>query len=241
MRAEEFLQKYRVLEDALEQKYSGRGLKHTSVVMEYLADKESEPVREELDMMREMRNVLSHNADRDGGMVFEPSEAVLRAMDDILDYARRPPRAVDFATPVGKLLCTSPREAALPLMRAMEKRGFSNVPVLEGGRLTGVFSVRTVFSRMVKNPEFDIRPDTLVSDFQMYLPIQAHRGEKFLFMPLEASLSEARQAFMEYPAPNKRLAAIFLTEKGGEDEKLLAMLTPWDALGTGEGGKEAKA
>ena len=82
MRAEAFLQKYRVLEDALGERYSGRTLRHASVVMEYLQDAESQPIREKLDLMREMRNLLSHNADMDGEMIFEPSPGVMRAMDE---------------------------------------------------------------------------------------------------------------------------------------------------------------
>ena len=66
MRAEAFLQLYRVIEETLSEKYAGKAQRHSSVVMEYLNDPESVPVREPLDMMREMRNILSHNADMDG-------------------------------------------------------------------------------------------------------------------------------------------------------------------------------
>lgn len=231
MRAEAFLQKYRVLEDALGERYSGRALRHASVVMEYLQDAESQPIREKLDLMREMRNLLSHNADMDGEMIFEPSPGVMRAMDEVLSYVTRPPRAIDRATRTENLFCAGYRESALNVMRAMEKRGFSHVPILEKGRLLGVFSVRTVFSKMVRDPDFDIRPDTTLEDFKMLLPIEAHRGERYAFMAADAALEEARQAFSAYPGPNRRLAALFLTEHGGEDEPVLGMLTPWDVLG----------
>ena len=231
LRAERFLQLYRVLEDALGEKYSGRTMRHASVVMEYLSDPESEPIREKLDLMREMRNVLSHNADIDGQMVFEPSEGVLKAMEEIVEYVKRPPLAIHCATPVDRLFCAGYKELALNIMRAMEKRGFSHVPILEKGRLVGVFSVRTVFSKMVRDPDFDIRSDTTLEDFRMLLPIEAHRGEKYGFMAADTSLYEARQVFTAFPAPNRRLAALFLTEHGDEDEPILGMLTPWDVMG----------
>jgi len=231
LRAEEFLQTYRVIEETLSEKYAGKPVRHSSVVMEYLGDPESVPVREQLDMMREMRNILSHNADADGQMVFEPSAAVLKSLEDILAYIRKPPLVTAFATPAQHLLCADMSTRALPLMRMMDKRGFSHIPVLERGRLIGVFSTRTVFSRMAQDPDFDIRANTTLADFRTLLPLDAHRGETYRFMSADTSIVEARQAFSTPSAPNRRLSAIFITQNGTEKESLLGMLTPWDAMG----------
>ena len=72
-RAETFLQKYRILEGLLEKRYDGRKTGGPSVVYEYIRDEDSEPVRVDLDLLREIRNLLSHNACDDGNAVVEPS------------------------------------------------------------------------------------------------------------------------------------------------------------------------
>ncbi|MEA5066481.1 MAG: hypothetical protein VB065_10555, partial [Eubacteriales bacterium] len=75
MRSEEFLLLYRQLEEALENKYA-RSLRTTgSVVMEYLRDDDSLPFRDRLNLCREIRNILTHNAAGDDSAVVEPSEA----------------------------------------------------------------------------------------------------------------------------------------------------------------------
>ena len=70
MRAETFLKMYRVLEGLLEDKY---GNSNSSVVMDYINDPDSEPVRQRLNLCRELRNLLTHNAGSDGEPVCEPS------------------------------------------------------------------------------------------------------------------------------------------------------------------------
>ena len=77
MRAETFLSMFRVLEGMLDKKYAGRENGSSSVVMRYIGDPESEPVRAQLDLCRELRNLLTHNADDEGNPVCEPSKAML--------------------------------------------------------------------------------------------------------------------------------------------------------------------
>ena len=62
-RSERFLKLYRVLEGLLDKRYSGRR-EGSSVVMEYLRDDDSEPYRQQLDLCREIRNLLTHTSSR---------------------------------------------------------------------------------------------------------------------------------------------------------------------------------
>ena len=68
---------FRVLEGLLTQKYQGCDRHSASVVMEYINDPESEPVRTALNTCREIRNLLTHNADEDGQPLVEPSQSAL--------------------------------------------------------------------------------------------------------------------------------------------------------------------
>ena len=102
-RAEIFLKMYRILEGTLEKRYAGRR-QSSSVVMEYLKDEDSEPYRRELNICREIRNLLSHNADEEGEALVEPSEAVLTSLQNILDFVSAPRYAIDFGTPREKIL-----------------------------------------------------------------------------------------------------------------------------------------
>ena len=79
-RAERFLTLFRKLEGLLEKRYDGKRMSSGSVVMEYLHDPDSAPCRTDLDLCREIRNILSHNADGAGEPVVEPSESVLELL-----------------------------------------------------------------------------------------------------------------------------------------------------------------
>ena len=129
-RADAFLKMYRILEGALEKRYAGKQRQGSSVVMDYLRDEDSEPYRYELNVCREIRNLLSHNADEAGEPVVEPSEAVLMSLAEILEHVAAPRSAVDWGTPHDKILCASPNDLAIEIMHRMVRLGYSHVPVM---------------------------------------------------------------------------------------------------------------
>ncbi|GHU79986.1 hypothetical protein AGMMS49992_32570 [Clostridia bacterium] len=201
--------------------------------MAYLEDPESRPVHDDLEVCREIRNILTHNADSNGQPVVEPSEGILDALDRMISYAIQPPLALAFATSAEHLLCARLPERALNLMRAMDKRGFSHAPVLDGDRLMGIFSVATVFALMLLKPGAIIDESTPIAAFAPLLPLDAHHPERFLFIDENATYADVKQAFESTRERNSRLAALFITPSGQPDEPLLGMITPWDVLGKG--------
>ncbi|HIU47060.1 MAG TPA: CBS domain-containing protein [Candidatus Fimadaptatus faecigallinarum] len=231
MVSDEFLERYRVLEDLLSERYGGAPRRHASVIMEFADSKEGEIFRDRLDLCREIRNLLTHNAALNGEPVVTPARATLDMLEDIIAYVRQPPLAANWATSADKLLMTRMSEPVLKLMRIMESRGFSHVPVVERGRITGVFSQSTVFSYIGRANGAKVNDSTRVGDMERYLPLERHSSERFMFMPADVSYVDAAAAFTPGQEREKRLAAIFLTQNGGADEPLIGMITPWDVLG----------
>ena len=116
LRSERFMKLFRMLEGLLEKRYNGRRLSSNSVVMEYLHDPDSMPFRSELDMCREIRNLLAHNSDDDGEPVIEPSEGVVELLGNIVDYVQRPRLAIDYGTPGDRIMFAHPNDCALDVM-----------------------------------------------------------------------------------------------------------------------------
>lgn len=229
-RSEQFLKVYRVLEGLLEKRYSDRRQTSASVVMEYLRDADSVPIRAELDMCRGIRNLLSHSADDDGEPVIEPSESALQILRDIVDYVQRPRLAVDYGTPGEGIMFAHPNDSALDTMRHMMRMGYSHVPVRDKTGLLGVFSAGSLMS-YVGGVGFDGLNDALrVGDLKGALRIDSERSEQYLFFDKNATLTTVRAAFEKRHERNRRLAAVFITEDGDQHSRVLAMLTPWDVL-----------
>lgn len=228
-RAENFLKMYRILEGLLEKRYNGRR-QGSSIVMEYLHDSDSEPFRHELNVCREIRNLLSHNADDVGEPLVEPSESVLVSLQNILEHVSSPRYAVDYGTPWEKILWTHPNDLLIDVMHRMDKNGFSHVPIMDRGKIVGVFSVGSLFSYLEREGLSALNNAARIGQVEDALNSERHGAERYLFMPETATIYQVRAAFEEKSERNNRLSAVFITKNGSQNESLIAMLTPWDVL-----------
>ena len=229
-RSEQFLKLYRMLEGLLERRYSNKRTSAGSVVMEYLHDPDSVPCRSDLDMCREIRNLLAHNADDAGEPVIEPSQGVLRLLQGIVDYVQRPRLAVDYGTPGDRIMFAHPNDCALDVMRHMMRMGYSHVPVRDKTGLLGVFSAASLMS-YIGGEGFEGLHDSLrIGDLKRALSIDDERSDKYLIFNEGATLNAVRAAFERRQERNRRLAVVFITEDGQQHSRVLAMLTPWDVL-----------
>jgi hypothetical protein len=218
------------MEGLLEKRYSGKKVSSGSVVMEYLHDPDSAPCRADLDMCREIRNLLSHNTDEDGQPVIEPSQAVLELLGDIVEYVQRPRLAMDYGTPGEKIMFAHPNDSALDVIRHMMRMGYSHVPVRDKTGLVGVFSPGALMSFVGEKGFESLRDDLRVGDLKKALSVENERNDKYLFFDRSVTLTTVRMAFEKRQERNRRLAVVFITEDGGQHSQVLAMLTPWDAL-----------
>jgi len=226
VRAETFLRMYRVLEGLLEEKY---GASNSSVVMDYLNNPASEPVRAKLNMCREMRNLLTHNAGDNGEPICEPSKRVLDDMYAIIDHVEKPRLARDAATHVEQLMTAQQEDPVLPIMRKMTQMGYSHIPVLTDGALYGVFSAACLMEHLANGGY--INEQTRMHHLNKYLCIDKRSTGKYAFVAENATCAECISIFETPPAKNRRTPAIFITQTGAPDLPILGMLTPWDVLG----------
>ena len=228
-RSEQFLRLYRKLEGLLEKRYSGKKVS-SSVVMEYLHDPDSAPCRADLDMCRDIRNLLTHNDDEDGQPVVEPSEGVVELLGDIVDYVQRPRLAMDYGTPGEKIMFAHPNDLALDVMRHMLRMGYSHVPVRDKTGLVGVFSAGALMSYVGERGFEALKDDLRIGDLKKELSVDNEHTDRYLFFDSKTTLTTVRMAFEKPQERNRRLAVVFITEDGGQHSQVLAMLTPWDAL-----------
>lgn len=229
-RADRFLTLYRKLEGLLEKRYDSKRVSSGSVVMEYLHDPDSAPCRTDLDLCREIRNILSHNTDEAGEAVVEPSEAVVRMLENIVAYVQRPRLAKDYGTPGDRILFAHPNDEAIGVMRHMMRMGYSHVPVRDRTGLVGVFSAASLM-RYVGDTGFERLHDNLrIGELKNALDFDDERSEKYAFFDENATLTAVREAFEKRRERNSRLAVAFITEDGEQHSQVLAMLTSWDVL-----------
>lgn len=230
LNSEIFLQKYRVLEGLLEKRYEGQKVSSSSIVVEYLRDVDSQPVRVNLDLLREIRNILSHNACADGAPVVEPSDEMVARLEEVIDYVKRPRRAADFGTPAAHVLSAHLNDNILSVMRNMRKNGYSHVPVEEHGSVIGVFSIKCLFDYLAENGLDALGEDARIGALGDRICLERKTGERYLFVEADCSIVHVRNAFQRYTERDRRLATVFVTQDGSPNSPLICVLTPWDVL-----------
>lgn len=229
-RSQLFLDLYKQIEDELDNKYRNSRRRYTSAVYEFIKDYESAPVREKLDICRHIRNLMAHSANMDGEPVVVPSQPVVDALIEVLDFVKKPPLAIDYATRGDRVLKVGANQKVLRVMELMEKNGYSHVPVMKEDRFYGVFSSGSVMRYLLKTRGRGLNQDTTIKDLRGYLAVEEH-VENYEFVPADATYIYVRQRFEQVRARNKRVSVIFITRDGKPDQPLLGMLTPWDVLG----------
>lgn len=227
--SDSFINVYKQLEDALEARYRAQGHNPTSVVYQYIGENESAPFRETLDLCRQVRNLITHSANIGDKPPVEPSDGLLEQLRAIVSYVTRPPLAVSRATPFSRLLRATENDRLIWLMKRMDEKGFSHVPVMRGNEIIGVFSSTTPFTMAMESyPKID--ESIRIRNIMPLIDVQRHNAERFVFTDPKTTVAQASAYFVRTSRADKRVAALFITENGNMCAPLLGMVTPWDLM-----------
>lgn len=123
-----FLDKYKELENAAinEFKLPPDG----SAVAKLEKRSEFKDIRFELNYCREVRNLLQHNQRLDEEFAVQPGKKMIELLDMVLDRIKNPVRCMDIAVPFNDLVWRSLDDPVMPVIRIMNDRNISHVPIL---------------------------------------------------------------------------------------------------------------
>lgn len=231
-RADSFLDQFSAFEGALRTLVDDPGETPFATLVHRAAEcyGRLRPHEGDLVVIGDIRNLLVH---RRGGAtqfmeVLPRASAVLEQVAAVV--ASAPARALDVAVRASDIFTTVMDALALPVMKAMRDRVFTHVPVLETGRVAGVFSETAVFNAVAAG-DFQVGEETRIGDFRPHLALAASAGNRYAFAARGATYVEIRKLFGESFERRERVGAVFITEHGARDEGLLGMLTAWDVAG----------
>lgn len=187
---------------------------------------------QDLRMFSEMRNMLVHNPyKKDADPLIHPHGYILKKYAEILNMVLNPPKALSIAVKRELIYTTSLAGNALEVMKTMNDKTYTHVPVIDQNKLVGVFSENTLISYLVHNKDSLIMKDTAIAEFKDFIGLNSHPSEYFEFVGRNALVSEVEDLFREGLRQHKRIAVVYITENGNKNEKLLGMLTAWDIAG----------
>ncbi len=233
--SERFLAIYNEIDTYMRKKLSlSDGVAHSELIRK-LIDKGNSLIRrysDDLKAYAKLRNAIVHNPYKNQiDPIAEPHDIIIIKYQKIRDEILNPPLALDIlAVKAEKIYKIGLNYNAIEVMEEMNKQAFSYVPVIEKDTLIGVFSEKSIFSYIVKNKNVLIDDECKISDFLEFIPLDNHCNECFLFKSRTITVVEIEEVFKNNLIGNKRIAIIFITEKGKENEKILGLITPWDVV-----------
>ena len=224
-RAEEFLDLYKKLEAIVASTY---GARHEGGSVAKLGRRpEFRSISAELDYIRDVRNLLSHRPKISDAYMVEPSEAMVQLLKDVIQKVETPAVAGNIMVKIAGVFCCEKEDAVLPAVRTMYEKGISHIPIMEEGRVVGVFSDST-FIHCTVSGEYAVKETTVFREIEKELSFESYEPETFLFAGKDVAISELSDIFEEASRDGRKVGMIFVTEHGRDTEKLLGIITAWD-------------
>ena len=226
--AQEFLDKYKYLETTVRRKYNLKNYKDSPIV--FLQNQsEFYDIYNELEYCRQLRNLISHNPRVYDGV--QPSRSLIELLENTTNKVLNPPLAIDKAIQRSAVLCAKMSDNVLPVMKEMSEKTYTHVPIIDDGRVIGVFSENTVFSYLVDEEIVGIEPTTTFEDLGNFLPLESHRAESFRFISKKTLLRDVVKLFDDAVKEGDRIGLVMITKSGKQEDKLMGIITAWDIVG----------
>lgn len=185
----------------------------------------SEEAYQFLKTASDLRNILSHE---DGVCV--PSKAFVDEFESYVNEITDPLTALDICTKAEQLVVAGLHTELSWLASQMAQKHLSHVPVIVDGTVQGVFSSTTFFQYFYENGHLQADEDSTVADFLQTINTSGHLNEEFIFVSQTTPAYALIRYFSKKEAGAKRISVIFLTPKGGKDERLVGLITEADLL-----------
>ena len=183
-------------------------------------------VYEFLKTASDLRNILSHRNN-----VCVPSEEFVTKFKKIANEIIHPSKCEDVATKGNDLVLCHPGNKVIDIIDAMSKKSLSHIPVLDKGKIIGVFSRTTFFDYYVQNRRLCVDNDFTIRDFIDYINVNSHSNERYLFVKPNTSLYDVyKELSLRKEPKKKRLSCIFVTSNGKNDGRLIGIITEADMV-----------
>lgn len=229
---EMFFNLYNILDDQLRKYYNIDNL-NTSVIIKRINELKDSPSNldkergDKLDIVRNLRNSLAHVERFDNKDNFIIKTSLIKFLKQEIALIKKPPRAIDICKKIEQVYWATLDSNVEDVSKTMLQKGYTHVPILQDGYLYGVFSENTIFSHFVKNKYLNQDSSITLRYYDSYLDIYHHDTECFAFVSIKRKVTDLMPMFAN-KKDGKRLAMIFVTKNGQENEKIIGIITYYD-------------
>lgn len=223
--ADEFLATYRKLENYMREAQDAGPTTSFSALLKSSQNRPVKRYRYQLQRYGDLRNAIVHHEHEDDHPIADPREDVIKDFRRIVDNVTQPLGITPYLTDVHT---ASAEDDIGHVVEKMEEGDFSQMPIRDDNRVTGVLTANTVArwvgAELHKDGQGLLVTDTLVKHV---LP-HSEREDNYEFLNRSANVYEAYELFQADANPRQPPDAVLITHNGKPDESLLGIITPFD-------------
>lgn len=182
--------------------------------------------RYDLEEYAELRNAIVHAVTKKP--IAEPLPETVEAIKKIYEDLISPPRALEIAS--SPVYSCDINSNIIDVIKTMKKEVYTYVPVYDGREFIGVFSEASILRWLgdsVTEGGFILDKEK-IGELQKYFDQPDDPFNSYKFISKDTSVFDIREEFLKFVQKRNRLGAIFITEHGAPNEKLLGIITAWD-------------
>ena len=184
---------------------------------------------EKLDIIRNLRNSLAHIEKYNNEDNFVIKASLIKFLKNEIEDIKKPLLAIDICRPINEVIYASINDCLIPLIDKMINEGYSHIPILSNGVLVGVFSENSIFNSLYLTGSNLLNESTKVSEYLPFIDIDKHSSRYFLFVSKDIKVDNLYELF-NISKQKKKLAMIFVSEHGKQDENVLGIITSYDLI-----------
>lgn len=176
-----------------------------------------------LSQAAQLRNILVHNED-----IAIPTEEFFKKFRHTVAKIIHPKTVFEVMNPIGRAVTANLYNTIDEILKLIEEKGHSNIPIVENHLLKGVFTKKTLYYYMMVKPNHVISSKMTMKDILVAMDLDHDPASYFDFIPRDMNLYDALAYFSADAKKEKELELLFVTEHGLPDEKILGLVTLWD-------------
>jgi CBS domain-containing protein len=173
--------------------------------------------REDLENLRQLRNINAHSPS-----FLEIKPIAIQKLKIIVNTFCR--KAIDIATPEKKIFSGTLNSDVDVIVKFMNEKLYTHVPITDGKKFIGVFSENTLLKLIAMNL---YKPNIKMREIERFLKASEGKDD-YLFLPLDVDFFTVYKLFQDYIEKGKRLGVVFLTKNGKPSGQIKGLITAWD-------------
>ncbi len=223
-----FIEKYKELEATVRSVYK---IREEDSISYYLRNKEQfKKFADEIAYCQRVRNFMQHEKKINDKFTVVPSDDMIEFVNSLIAKIKNKPRCMDACVKIKDIYWCSYSSKVKIAIEVMKKTLYSQIPILENGRVVGVFDMNSLFNFVAEHGLGDIDSNLEFGDIKKYIKLDDSKTKSYIFVKSSLYVDEIEKMFEENFRQRKKIAVAFITDNADPSEPLRGLITPWDIL-----------